>query len=365
MGIGGMKRVKGSSTGKDREDREQVNSPKQCPVRLRTKAHREKRGERRGRSRAWDGWGGQSRGRLGHREGCGRTAPRSESRRGGTERLGQAPRRPSHAGAAVTGEGRGGREGAGSPAVVGELLRGRDGHSRPPRSGPARGSEAGSTSGPGSHRRRPRAPGPAAPPGEERRAGGPGPTAPSPGPRGVTQCRAPRRRLRVLPGRAGPGQASLRHNAAASLHSPASRVPQSQGHVRPPLPPPPGPDPPPPPPPGAARGSRRRRPSQPPRPGSRRAGNRGCGCPRRQGPVGLGLGLGLRRSPPARMSRSAGEAGPPPSPWPARGVGAPTPPQVSPVPEELKDELKDLGVTIDEKLNVSRQVPQLERCVQF
>lgn len=230
--------------------------------------------------------------------------------------------------------------------------------SRPPRSGPARGSGAGSTSGPGSHHRRPRAPGPGARPGEERQAGGPGPSALSPVPRGVTQCRAPRRRLRVLPGRAGLGQASLRHNAAASLHSPASRVPQSQGHVRPPLPPPPGSDPPPPPPPGAARGSRRRRPSQPPRPGSRRAGNRGCGCPHRQGLVGLGLGLGLRRSLPARLPELLGGRGRSAAislaarPCPARGVVAPTPRRVSPVPEELKDELKDL----EEKLSVSRQV---------
>lgn len=42
----GYNRAKGSSTEKDREDREQVNTPKQCPVRLRTKAHRE---EKRGR----------------------------------------------------------------------------------------------------------------------------------------------------------------------------------------------------------------------------------------------------------------------------------------------------------------------------
>ncbi|XP_064263506.1 basic proline-rich protein-like [Passer domesticus] len=244
---------------------------------------------------------------------------------------------------------------------------GTESSSRPPRSGPARGSGAGSTSGPGSHHRRPRAPGPGARPGEERRAGGPGPTAPSPVPRGVTQCRAPRRRLRVLPGRAGLGQASLRHNAAASLHSPASRVPQSQGHVRPPLPPPPGPDPPPPPPPpGAARGSRRRRPSQPPRPGSRRAGEPGLRLPALAGPGGAGPRPRPRPpAEPARPHELLGGGGRPTAislaarPGPARGVVAPTPPQVSPVPQELKDELNDLEVMVDGKLNMSRQVDMI------
>lgn len=53
-----MNRVKGSSTGKDREDREQVNSLEQCPVRLRTKAHREKqRAEaREEQGLGWLGW---------------------------------------------------------------------------------------------------------------------------------------------------------------------------------------------------------------------------------------------------------------------------------------------------------------------
>ncbi|XP_041322444.1 basic proline-rich protein-like [Pyrgilauda ruficollis] len=266
MGIAGMNRVKGSSTGKDREDREQVNSPKQCPL-------------------------------------------------------------------------------AASPLRPGPRLRGRI-HERagqppppPPRSG------AGSAPG-------------------RRKAGGPGPTAPAPVPRGVTQCRAPRRSLRVLPGQARLGQASLRHNAAASLHSPASRVPQSQGHVRPPLPPPPGPDPPPPPPPpGAARGSRRHRPSQPPRPGSRRAGEPGLRLPAPAGPGGAGPWP----RPPAEPARGGGR----PTdrsiaislaarPCPARGVVAATPPQVSPVPEELKDELKDLEVMVDGKLNMSRQVCALK-----
>nr|XP_014121683.1 uncharacterized protein LOC106629342 [Zonotrichia albicollis] len=233
-----MNRVKRSSTGKDRQDREQVNSPEQCPVRLRTKAHREKRGQRRGRSRAWDGWGGQSRGRGGHSEGCGRTGPRSESHRGGTERLGQPPRRPGHAGAAVTGKGRGRREGAGNPPAAGQILLGRaasgalphpDGgeafrvrSSRPPRSGPARGSGAGSTSGPGSHHRRPRAPGPVARPGEERQAGGrarpdrPFPRSPRrdsvPGP-------APPPSRPAGPGRAGPGLAATQRRGLPALTS--------------------------------------------------------------------------------------------------------------------------------------------------
>lgn len=125
----GYSRVKGSSTQKGKEDSKQVNTPKQCTVRLWTKAHREKkRGQKRGTSRAWDGWGRQSRGR-GAQRGVRQDSPRSESHRGGTERLGQAPRRPGHAGAAVMGEGRGrtegGKEGAGSPPAAGQILRGR------------------------------------------------------------------------------------------------------------------------------------------------------------------------------------------------------------------------------------------------
>ncbi|XP_072781286.1 uncharacterized protein [Taeniopygia guttata] len=237
MGIGGMKRVKGSSTGKDREDREQVNSPKQCPVRLRTKAHREKRGERRGRSRAWDGWGGQSRGRLGHREGCGRTGPRSESCRGGTERLGQAPRRPSHAGAAVTGEGRGGREGAGSPAVVGELLRGRDGQRGAP--APRRGrcvlsaQLAASPLRPGPRLRgriheRPGQPPPPPPrsragsaPGRRKAGGRAGPDRPFPRSprRDSVPGPAPPPSRPAGPGRAGPGLAATQRRGLPALTS--------------------------------------------------------------------------------------------------------------------------------------------------
>lgn len=52
--------------------------------------------------------------------------PTSESHRGGTERLGQPPRRPGHAGAAVTREGRGRTEGgSGQPPAAGQILRGR------------------------------------------------------------------------------------------------------------------------------------------------------------------------------------------------------------------------------------------------
>lgn len=272
MEIAGIQQDERKQHRKGQGEQKIDERPKTAPGEVTDKSSQKKK-----RAEAWDeglGWLEWAvAGRGEHSEGCGRTGPRSESRRAGPESLGQPPRRSGHAGATVTGEGQGRTEGGkeqaasrrpgrscGAGAASGALLTGAMRFKCAVRGLPAPARPA----APGSDPRAGRAATMVAPAlrGRERarekksrRAGrvGPDRSFPRSPRRDSVPGPAPPPSRPAGPGRAGPGQArlgqaSLRHNTAASLHSPASRVPQSQSHVRPPLPPPPGPDPPPPPP---------------------------------------------------------------------------------------------------------------------